>query len=277
MLDIKRWLCAKLSEIESVRACTLSADGCLIIHTWTGTLVHVHLLSEPARVRTLKRILGDNTRIGIGTLFLMDAALLPSDGALVTPDEGLLALHALFRDKVYTFRQTADGVKIGQVHFKQIGRSDSEAWYGPDVEIKHLPSYRVWIKQPQSLRGDWLVANFGTEAFWKQPDYMSGRSAFRQQSTRGNTQFYTWSSGWNSAGGHSFRTPLDQLPESELDQCYKLLGLERGASDDAVKTAFRKLAREFHPDVSALPKDEAEARFKRLYAAYRFIKTARGG
>ncbi|MBE2269016.1 MAG: DnaJ domain-containing protein [Anaerolinea sp.] len=73
-----------------------------------------------------------------------------------------------------------------------------------------------------------------------------------------------------------YRTPVSGAPESELDRCYQLLGLTRAASEDDVKLAFRKLAREFHPDVSKLPKDEAEARFKRLYAAYRYIKTASG-
>lgn len=276
--EIKRWLCGKLTGVESVRGCHLAKDGHLIANTWTGTLIYVYLLDETVRVRNLKRILSEGTRVGVGSLFIVDAALVPSDGALTTPDEGLLALHALYRDKVYTYRQTTDGYAVGQVHFKPLGRgSEQEAWYGPDVEIKHLPSFRVWVKQPQALRGDWLVANFGTEAFWKQPDYITGRNAFRKQTTRGHTQFYTWSnSSWADVPGEGFRTPVDRLPQSELDRAYALLGLARGASDDEVKTAFRKLAREFHPDVSKLPKEEAEARFKRLYAAYRYIKTASG-
>lgn len=278
--EIKRWLCGKLAEVESVRTCAHAQDGYLIVTTWTGTLIHVHLLAEAPRVRNLKRILGDASRIGIGVLFLLDAALLPADGEAFEPDEALLALHALFRDKIYTYRQTPDGVKIGQLHFKPYGRGvEQEAWYGPDVEIKHLPCYKVWVKQPQSIRGDWLIANFGTEAFWKQADYTAGRSAFRQQTARasGNAQFYKWSNpGWGNPDGMGYRTPVTGAPESELDHCYQLLGLTRAASEDDVKLAFRKLAREFHPDVSKLPKDEAEARFKRLYAAYRYIKTASG-
>ena len=31
---------------------------------------------------------------------------------------------------------------------------------------------------------------------------------------------------------------------------YKILGVERTASDDAIKKAYRKLARKYHPDVS---------------------------
>lgn len=280
MSDIKQWLRGKLTDVESVRNCALSSEGYLIISTWTGTIIHGYVLDEVPRTRALKRILSDATRVGIGTLFLLDAALLPADGELATPDEGVQALHALYRDKVYTYRETKDGIQIGQVHFKPVGRGgESETWYGPEVTIKHLPCYRVWVKQPQALRGDWLVANFGTEAFWKQPDYMTGRSAFRRQNARasGQTRYFQWSNAsWNDVPGEGFRTPVEHPPESELDRCYQMLGLERGASDEAVKTAFRKLAREFHPDVSKLPKDEAEARFKKLYAAYRYIKTATG-
>ena len=63
-------------------------------------------------------------------------------------------------------------------------------------------------------------------------------------------------------------------PESELDRSYKQLGLPSGASDEEVKAAFRRLAREYHPDVSDLPKEEAELRFNRLYEAYAFIKSS---
>ena len=41
---------------------------------------------------------------------------------------------------------------------------------------------------------------------------------------------------------------------------YELLGLSRDADDAAIKKAFRRMARELHPDVSEHP--EAEARFR---------------
>ena len=84
--EIKRWLCGKLTGVESVRGCQVAKDGHLIAHTWTGTLIYVYLLDEPVRVRNLKRILSEGTRVGVGSLFIVDAALVPSDGALTTPD-----------------------------------------------------------------------------------------------------------------------------------------------------------------------------------------------
>ena len=47
---------------------------------------------------------------------------------------------------------------------------------------------------------------------------------------------------------------------------YELLGVERSANKSEIKSAFRKLARQFHPDVN--PSANAEARFKELNEAY---------
>ena len=48
---------------------------------------------------------------------------------------------------------------------------------------------------------------------------------------------------------------------------YKTLGVERGASKDDVRKAYRKLARKYHPDINPGNK-EAESKFKELSVAY---------
>ncbi|TSE00054.1 molecular chaperone DnaJ [Skermania sp. ID1734] len=50
---------------------------------------------------------------------------------------------------------------------------------------------------------------------------------------------------------------------------YGTLGVERNASDQEIKRAYRKLAREFHPDVN--PDEAAQARFKEISAAYEVL------
>lgn len=51
---------------------------------------------------------------------------------------------------------------------------------------------------------------------------------------------------------------------------YAILGLERGASDDDIRKAYRKLARKYHPDVSK--EANAEERFKEIGEAYETLK-----
>jgi molecular chaperone DnaJ len=50
---------------------------------------------------------------------------------------------------------------------------------------------------------------------------------------------------------------------------YELLGVSRTADETEIKQAFRKLARELHPDVSDAP--DAEARFKEVVEAYEVL------
>jgi DnaJ-class molecular chaperone len=48
---------------------------------------------------------------------------------------------------------------------------------------------------------------------------------------------------------------------------YELLGVKPDASADEIRKAYRKLAKQFHPDINP-GKPEAEARFKEISAAY---------
>lgn len=53
-------------------------------------------------------------------------------------------------------------------------------------------------------------------------------------------------------------------------QCYKLLGLDEGASINQIKYAYRKLALEYHPDKNTSAKDGEK--FKMISEAYHTLR-----
>lgn len=56
----------------------------------------------------------------------------------------------------------------------------------------------------------------------------------------------------------------------EYKDYYKILGVERGASEKDIKDAYRKLARKFHPDVNPGNSNAAES-FKEINEAYQVL------
>lgn len=54
-----------------------------------------------------------------------------------------------------------------------------------------------------------------------------------------------------------------------MSDFYQTLGVDRGASQDEIKRAYRRLAREMHPDVNPDPK--VQDRFKEITAAYEVL------
>ena len=101
------------------------------------------------------------------------------------------------------------------------------------------------------------------------------RSGGRQQRSKG-TRTENWSGAHSSAGKHSSsgqqgsRGPrAGKQATNSADprqQALELLGLERGASLQSIKQAYRRLAKAHHPDLGG----DVE-RFHRLDAAYRLL------
>jgi curved DNA-binding protein len=58
----------------------------------------------------------------------------------------------------------------------------------------------------------------------------------------------------------------------EYKDYYKILGVEKNSSEKDIKAAYRKLARQYHPDVNDAP--DAEERFKEINEAYQVLGEA---
>jgi len=66
----------------------------------------------------------------------------------------------------------------------------------------------------------------------------------------------------------SFNRSTEQC--MDFKDYYSTMGVERDASQDEIKRAYRRLARKYHPDVSK--ESDAEERFKELGEAYAVLK-----
>ena len=52
---------------------------------------------------------------------------------------------------------------------------------------------------------------------------------------------------------------------------YKVLGVDRNATDEEVTRAYRKLAKKYHPDTTTFDKSFAEQKIKQINEAYRVL------
>lgn len=270
---VRYWLKSRLLGMTSVQSCVLTAGNSLVVHTWTGVIVNVYLLHEPGRIRNIKRVLQEATTLGIGSLFILDADLLPQPNTRFEPADWLLALHTLMHERLYAYDIDDKGPKLTQIHLEQIGSSAAYiARYGPDVNFEKLRILKVSVK-PKIMKGDWHIADFGLNAFWRDP-YRAHRTEYRRPDNR-EFRWQSWSqTSWEpgQAQTHDIPKPPPPPMHHRLQQSYTLLEVQRDATRDEVKAAFRKLAIAVHPDTSPLPKAEAESKFRALSEAYEYIK-----
>ena len=88
--------------------------------------------------------------------------------------------------------------------------------------------------------------------------------------------YYSGSSGYGSGAGSSSRSRTG----TSLDSAYAILEISSSATDDEVKSAYRRMAMKHHPDKVATLGPEvqkaAEEKFRKIQDAYETIKQARG-
>jgi molecular chaperone DnaJ len=56
---------------------------------------------------------------------------------------------------------------------------------------------------------------------------------------------------------------------------YEVLGVQKDATDEDLKKAYRKLAKQYHPDANANNKEEAEKKFKEVNEAYEVLSDSK--
>ena len=60
------------------------------------------------------------------------------------------------------------------------------------------------------------------------------------------------------------------------DQAYQVLGVKKGVTAEELKKAYRKLVLKYHPDKTALAKEQAAAKFQEVQEAYDSLRMRLG-
>jgi hypothetical protein len=226
----------------------------LVVNTWMGGVLYVYLLEKAPKVRELRGILRDNSRTGIGTLFIVQQPLLPEAGKEVALVDWHDALRSMSDGWIYSY--TAHNT-LEQIHFNPTPNPDKfYCWHLTDFAIENVSVRRRSING--NLKGDWFIGDIASPAFK------------RRVNTERQNQRYHY---------HTHTQPKEKkiAPADELTKHYQMLGISNvNASEKEVKAAFRQMALRVHPDVSALPRNIAEEKFKELNRAYEFIKDYHG-
>lgn len=269
----RNWLRQQVKQLPSVRTAHPHRDGeaDLIIRTWVGMSAKVYLLDGIPNLRALRRVLHENTNnYHQATLFVVHHALMPPDTKRLRPDDWMHALHELNSERIYTYLPDQAGIQ--QVHFDYLPDGiEREAWHGGWITLEKLRVLTVTAKT-RPLRGQWIMADFGPNPYWRKSEQRAER--LRQRWQRRGPQDFTWTH-YDMGGmpGGATNEDLQRAHMSELERSFDILGLSLEASQADVKAAFRKLARRYHPDVSDLDTQEAQARFQEINIAYETIKT----
>jgi hypothetical protein len=194
---------------------------------------------------------------------MLNNALLPSSGARTDVDRWFLPFPSLTNDHLYAYRLQENGVVvILPVQFKPITRLEVETGYGQPFLIQQLRYFKHTINN-NTFKGYWLLADLDGKPADGTAYQRNYYNAF--QPPQGTAHEMP-----RNGENNNFNAPI----KTRLELAYDMLGVKRDANREEVRAAFRKLAFEVHPDVSDLPKNEAEMRFKLLTEAYEYIKVA---
>ena len=155
---------------------------------------------------------------------------------------------------VFAFCAAEDGLRLIQVNIEETTqRNQFIVWHTVDFPFDAVAVRRRDYQT--NIRGSWYIGDIASANFKRRISEERARQRFHYRTRR--TQ------------------PLEADSSEQISAAYLALEIEVGAGQEAVKEAFRSLARRYHPDVSEHEKDEAEKRFKEVKSAYDRIKSHR--
>ena len=257
------WLSSRFRNIQDVKYASTRPEANLvarshepdvIVETWMNSRLHVHVIGQPPKSRTLRGILKQNSQASVGTLFLIHTRLLPEDGYVGRLRDWQDDLRALNGDAIYGIGLVNGKLGVIQVNFGETMQSRRyHVWHTADFPFDAVSVRRR--DYHSNIKGSWYVGEIASPQFKRRIHEARARQRFHYRTRQTH--------------------PVDMTAAEQVNAAYLALEIEVGAGQAAVKEAFRKLARKYHPDVTEHEKAEAERRFKEVKSAYDRIKSHR--
>jgi hypothetical protein len=239
---VRTYLVNELNEATSTIA-GVRHDGTdiVLVDLITGESVMIYLIERLLPVNEIKDILNESTGKNIHTLFVLWAdMLLPQENSTYLPEEWMEALLTLYNGKIYGYESYGPYASVFPVYFKPTTGFEYFVTYGDAILASNLHCDYVHV-DTRFLKGFWRVADFAEIAY-------------------GST------SSEPKAGKQ--RVPLNPQRNS-LNAYFEVLELRPDADREAVRRAYYRLARNYHPDVSTSP--DSTARMQQINEAYQRI------
>jgi len=263
---IADWLRNEFASVPDVKSAGVHLDRSaifvehqadLVVRTWMGSCCYVYLIHSPPKARDLRGTLKHNSRSGVGTLFVVRRDLLPENDATVRINDWQEVLLTLYDRWIYSYILGDEGLSLAQVNFTPAAiEQQYTCWTLPEFGIENVSVRKR--EYNNGLRGTYFVGDISSPAYKRRVNAERVHQRFHYR-TRYTSQL-----------------PDRRANDDQLMKYYQLIGVDRNASERDVKAAFRRMALQIHPDVSALPRVEAEQRIKALNEAYEFIKNYHG-
>jgi hypothetical protein len=303
-------LIQECSRAERVVGCSMqNKDADLTIKLKNGKTVGIFVINRAIRLPEIKETYETNTARGVHTLFILDVRMLPGDSSKISPPHWMEALHTLTFSRIYTYQCDGRAVTIRPLHIEwRWGNTPRFVEYGEIVCLNDLQADMV---EPNSkfISGKFAAASFGEGSFWKKKTPLEDaqyRHSWRQWSysekkaapDEDDAQS-DWSA-WEEFSRHYGDVGRDEQPEwdwaAEAEQAsrqqrrsrkaavtvdqrqhYAILGVAVDAPFEEVKQAYRKKAREYHPDLHPTEKEKYTAKMAEINTAFEAITKHKNG